>query len=282
MGREVIGASNRIGIKSHMYSYCWRNIQPTPSDYNNNLSLCKFLRYYDYPYVVGTNRSGINNNFGVCTYLRNKGYLYFLRLHNTTNCSIEIRNTQATTYTSPWFSGGTNSTTTSSSTGKIGYRGQFISNTASYFNIRASASSGYNFNGWYTATSGGSLITASTNYNAYYNFSVLIMNNDWYARTSAASYVGSTSVYYGNDCVTACTTTYPLGSPNIDVLYWSTAYSPQSETFEYASGPFFLNSGLSIGISTVGPRSYSNTNICRIGSNSSNLLGSPNICGINP
>ena len=64
MGREVIGASNRIGIKSHMYSYCWRNIQPTPSDYNNNLSLCKFLRYSAYPYVVGTNRSGINNNFG--------------------------------------------------------------------------------------------------------------------------------------------------------------------------------------------------------------------------
>ena len=281
MGREAIG-NNRIGIKSHMYSYCWRNIQPTPSDYNNNLSLCKFLKYSNYPYIVGTERFGISLNLGVCTYLRNKGYLYFLRLHNTTNCSIEIRNTQDTNYGSPWFSGGTNAQTTSSSTGKIGFQGQFISNTAPYFNIRASASSGYNFNGWYTATSGGSLITSSTNYNAYYNFSVLIMNNNWYARTTAASYIGSTSVYYGNDCVSACTTTYPLGSPNIDVLYWDTAYSPQSETFEYASGPFYLNSGLTIGISTIGSRSYSNTNICRIASPTSNLLGTPNICGINP
>ena len=173
-----------------------------------------------------------------------------------------------------------NSQSTSSSTGKIGFQGQFISNTAPYFNIQASAGSGYNFDGWYTSPSGGSLITSSNNYNAYYNFSVLILNNNWYARTSAASYVGSTSVYYGNDCVTACTTTYPLGSPNLDVLYWSTAYSPQQETFEFASGPFYLNSALTIGISNISGRSYSNTAVCRI--QSGNLLGPTSLCGVDP
>ena len=269
MGREAIGSTN-IGIKAKMYSYCWRQIQETPSNWNSNLSLCKFLKYSDYPYIVGTDRVAPYTNLGVCTYLRNKGYLYFLRLHNTTNCTIEIRNNQASSYTSPWFSGPNNSQSTSSSTGKIGFQGQFISNTAPYFNIQASAGSGYNFDGWYT----------SNNYNAYYNFSVLILNNNWYARTSAASYVGSTSVYYGNDCVTACTTTYPLGSPNLDVLYWSTAYSPQQETFEFASGPFYLNSALTIGISNISGRSYSNTAVCRI--QSGNLLGPTSLCGVDP
>ena len=264
MGRETIGSTN-LKIGQTMYSQCWRNIQPTPSYWNTNLSLCKFLKYADYPYVVGT--SGVlSTNLGVNTYLRNKGYLYFLRLHNTTNCTIEIRNSQADTYSSPWFSGPNNAISTTSSTGKIGYRGQFISNTASYFNIQASAGSGYQFDGWYTASSGGSLITSSPSYNAYYNFSVLIMNNNWYARTSATSYVANTTVYYSTACVNACTTTYPIpsaGGPNLQTLYWSTPVSPQSETFSFAGGPFYLNSALTTGISSIGPRSYSNTYVCR-------------------
>ena len=273
MGRETIGSTN-IRIKDTMYSYCWRNIQPTPSYWNNNLSLCKFLKYSAYPYVVGT--SGVsNNNLGVCSYLRNRGYLYFLRLHNTTNCTIEIRNSQADTYSSPWFSGPNNAISTTSSTGNIGYRGQFISNTASYFNIQASAGSGYQFDGWYTASSGGSLITSSTSYNAYYNFSVLIMNNNWYARTSATSYVASTNVYYSPDCASACTTTYPLSGPLQQTLYWSTSVSPQSETFSYAGGPFYLNSGLTTTV-PVG-RSYSNTSLCRIATHGSGL-SSPSLC----
>ena len=279
MGREAIGSTN-IGIKAKMYSYCWRQIQETPSNWNSNLSLCKFLKYSDYPYIVGTDRVAPYTNLGVCTYLRNKGYLYFLRLHNTTNCTIEIRNNQASSYTSPWFSGPNNSQSTSSSTGKIGFQGQFISNTAPYFNIQASAGSGYNFDGWYSSPTGGTLITTSNNYNAYYNYLTVYNYNNWYARTSSVSYVGSTSVYYGNDCVTACTTTYPLGSPNLDVLYWSTAYSPQQETFEFASGPFYLNSGLTVGISNISGRSYSNTAVCRV--QTGNLLGPTSLCGINP
>lgn len=281
MGREQIGASNRIGIKSHMYSYCWRNIQPTPSSYNNNLSLCKFLKYSNYPYIVGSNRT-TSTNFGVGTYLRDKGYLYFLKLHNTTNCTIEIINGVGGKlgYKAPWFD--TNATiSTASSTGTLGYRGQFISNTAQYFNIRATAGSGYTFSGWYTAASGGSVITTSTNYNAYYNFSDIINRNNWYARTATASYIGSTAVYYGSACVSACTTTYPIpsaGGPNIENLYWSTPYSPQSETqFSTLSGPFYRNSSLTGGL-IVG-RSYSNTYVCRIAGHS-NSLGSTQLCEI--
>jgi hypothetical protein len=275
MGREAIGSST-IGIHHKMYSYCWRNIQPTPSYWNTNLSLCKFLKYSAYPYVVGT-AGASSTNLGVGTYLRNKGYLYFLRLHNTTNCTIEIRNSQADTYSSPWFSGFNNAISTTSSTGKIGYRGQFISNTAPYFNIQASAGSGYNFDGWYTATSGGSLITASTSYNAYYNYSNLTNMNNWYARTSASSYVASTNVYYGGACVSACTTTYPLSGPNLQTLYWSTSTTPQNETFSYAGGPFYLNSGLTTGISSIGSRSYSNTYVCRFISGT-NQLSPASLC----
>jgi hypothetical protein len=106
------------------------------------------------------------------------------------------------------------------------------------------------------------------------------MNNNWYARTSATSYVANTTVYYSTACVNACTTTYPLpsaGGPNLQTLYWSTPVSPQSETFSFAGGPFYLNSALTTGISSLGSRSYSNTYVCRFISGT-NQLSPASLC----
>ena len=59
MGRTSIPNIN-IAFSRDIYNSCWRALQSgtrfgtesTPA----NLSLCSFLDYQDYPYVVGTNR----------------------------------------------------------------------------------------------------------------------------------------------------------------------------------------------------------------------------------
>ena len=67
MGRTSIPNIN-IAFSRDIYNSCWRALQSgtrfgtesTPA----NLSLCSFLDYQDYPYVVGTNRAS-NTNYGI-------------------------------------------------------------------------------------------------------------------------------------------------------------------------------------------------------------------------
>ena len=69
MGRHSIGNTN-ISFKNNLYAGCWRALQTNATinalnygpanDLNDprNLSLCKFLNYQIWPYVVGSNNQG--------------------------------------------------------------------------------------------------------------------------------------------------------------------------------------------------------------------------------
>ena len=207
MGRHSIGTTN-VNFAGSMYSSCWRGIQTNAaismygtSGTPQNLSLCKFLNYKIWPYVVGSNNTDVGQkggsgsvgyNYSINTYYKNNGYAYYMQFVNTTNNTIRIDNPAATGWTAPGFGattgiGTTNVNSGSLDTGKIGHTNIVQSDTASYFRIRSTPSSGYTFSGWYTAKSGGSLVTSSTDYNLYYNYAVTMNQARLFARNAEST-----------------------------------------------------------------------------------------------
>ena len=275
MGRTSIPSSN-ISFSRDLYNSCWRNIQ-TDTRFGvggspTNLSLCRFLRYGDFPYITRTNKDN-NINFGINAYWNDNGYFWYLKLVNTTNNTIRFDNPNSP---SSGYSGPFSPQSTSSSTGAIMMNGGLVTGGAplygfdTYVRIRATPSSGYSWTGWYTASSGGSLITSSSDYNAYYNYTTVINNNIWYARNAANPSSVSATLYYSNLETSACFTSAPSGT------FWvsGTGTTGFSGTWSVVSGPLYSNSNLS----TFAPNSYySNTNTVRyVGPNGA--IGPASIC----
>lgn len=265
MGRHSIGNTN-ISFKNNLYAGCWRALQTNATinalyygpanDLSDprNLSLCRFLNYQIWPYVVGSNNQGGQKGYdGGEDYSINSywsgatAYAYYVQFINTTNNTISIQNPGATPYGSPGFFPGATATTTVASgsldTGKIGHPVINNSSTSQYFRITSSPSSGYSFTGWYTAKSGGSLLTNSTSYNAYYNFSNVYNNARWFARNQVSGPdIWSTTGKFGTSSAgTACEqiagyTFYLPGTSGDIMTQAGPVWSNSAGTIKYPSG----------------------------------------------
>ena len=213
MGRNSLGPSN-ISLQNTLYSSCfrlqqndmsWLGSAGTPT---KSFSLCKFINFEGAaPWLIEgrtgpTEASG--TDYSINTYFKQtggtSGYLYYLKLFNGSNCSITLSNPG----TGPGYALNPFYASTSASDGVIGYPYIWNSAQQSYFNLTAAATTGNTFDGWYTAASGGSAITTSTNYNVYYNFSYIVDNMAWYARTSSSPSYWSTTGGYGVSASAAC------------------------------------------------------------------------------
>ena len=274
MGRTSIPNIN-ISFSRDLYNSCWRNIQ-VDTQYGvggspTNLSLCKFLDYQQFPYITRTNKDS-NNNYSINGYWNERGYFWYLKLVNTTNNTIRFDNPNSPSsgYSSPF-----SPQSTSSSTGAIMMNGGLVTGAAplygldTYVRIRATPSSGYTWSGWYTASSGGSLITSSSDYNAYYNFTTVINNNIWYARNTASPVSRSGLLWYDTTETDACFSGGPSG------FFWIAGSGPNfAPNWSTVSGPLYSNSSLS----TFAPNSYySNLTVVRyVGPNGS--IGSSALC----
>lgn len=270
MGRHLIG-SNSLSFKSRLYNSCWRNMQvnsivnasrygPVGGD-PLNLSLCNFLNYKMWPYVTGTNNaaqqtsSGGGVNYSINTYWKEAtGYAYYLLFINCTNNTITLSNPGDLNYGAPGFGGATATTSVSSGsadTGKIGQANIAKSTASTYFRISSSPSPGYSFSGWYTAKAAGSLITTSTAYNCYYNFSNVYNNATWWARNavSGPDIWSTTGGYDSASNYAACYspgggyTFYLPGSTGDLMTVAGPVYSNSGGTVEYPSG-YISQSGL--------------------------------------
>lgn len=278
MGRTSIPNSN-ISFSRDLYNSCWRNIQLDTTfgvgGSPTNLSLCKFLDYQQFPYITRTNKD-TNNNYSINGYWNERGYFWYMKLVNTTNNTIRFDNPNSSSsgYSSPFAP-----QSTSGSTSSIMMTGGLVTGAAplygldTYVRIRATPSAGYNWSGWYTASSGGSLIVSSSDYNAYYSHTSVINNNIWYARNTAApSSISATLFYHPSVANSACNTAAPSG------IFWVAGTGPTgfSGTWSVVSGPLYSNSALT----TFAPANkyYSNTNTVRyVTSNGS--IGSAALCG---
>lgn len=226
MGRNSIGTTN-VNFAGSMYSSCWRGLQTNQvinyygtAGVPKNLSLCKFLNYKIWPYVVGSNNTdagqkggsgSVGYNYSINSYYKNNGYAFYMQFINTTNNTIRIDNPGATGWTAPGFGATTGIGTTSvnsgsGDTGKIGHTNIAQSDTAQYFRIRATPSSGYSWTGWYTQKTGGTLVTTSSDYNLYYNYSSVINNARWFARNaeSGPDYWSTTGGFATTSAYAAC------------------------------------------------------------------------------
>ena len=171
MGRTQWGTTN-LGIKSSLYNSCFR---ARSSLSTCNLSLSDYIRKNTIPPLYDGNTGTTNDSFD--TYVYNQGYVY----------GIKLKNSSPARGTSSMRLGFTQIASSSTSGGTIGDNINIISNDYSFVNIRYTMSSGNTFNGWKTSQFGGSTITTSTSYNAYYTDSNITTRSIWYASTSAAS-----------------------------------------------------------------------------------------------
>jgi len=235
MGRVALGATN-LSFEDSFYTSDWRGMQLSTASFGSaqsptNLSLCGFLNYNITPHGIGTNTDDPGTGYSCNTYTKSKGYSYYFRLFNTTNQTIRVDNPAGGTTTQP--TGGF-PWSTSSSSGVINVTNFAISDTTSYVRIRATAGAGYSWSGWYTAASGGSVITTSADYNATYSFTTVINNNAWYARNVAAPTYWSTSVGNGANATIAC---YSPGGGY--TIYFSGTQGAKS--FNTVAGPVYIN-----------------------------------------
>ena len=276
MGRVTLGADT-LKWNGTLFSSGWRDMQtdtslfgtgPSPSD----LSLCAYMNYNVKPYVVGTVTTAdpVFQNYSINTYVKNKGYAMYFSLVNTTNNSIRADLSPTNpTYTSPGFPSITSASWPGSgATGVINVFNQTITSTNNVIRVRSTPSPGYNFTAWYTAPSGGSVITSSTDYLAYYNYSSVISNNIWYARNEVATSYWSMTVGKGTNASLAC-----YGPTNTGYTIWFSGTGTQAE-FNTHAGPVFSNSS-----GTYQPTSYLHfVSKVRYWNNSTKVFGSQAFC----
>ncbi len=178
MGRATLGNTN-IDFQGALFPTCYINEN---SRANTNFALCGWTKYNAGPFgttnpaVIGTATG--NTNYSISTYAKGRGYNWHLRVHNTSNGSINVAWPTESTYTDR---GG--SSTNSSGTVIMGNY-MSISASTSYWTLSQTTNSGYQFDGWYLASSGGTRITSSSTYNAYYTNTYLINYGNWYAQRS--------------------------------------------------------------------------------------------------
>lgn len=237
MPRVTLGTTN-INWAGELWPQNWRS---DAGRANTNLNLCGWAKYNisisaTNPKVIGTSTG--NTNYGIGTYAYNRGYNWYLRFQNTSNGNINVA----------WPSEGTypdgGNSYTSSSSGIIMNYYQSISASTSYWTVTSNQNSGYNFTGWYTATSGGSQITSSTSYNAYYSNSWVYNYRTWYARRAASGVPTSPSrtLYYSPSSQSQACSTF-----NTEIVYMTptNASTIASSTKIYSNSPgsTFSNSG---------------------------------------
>lgn len=214
MGRVAWGSTN-LGIRNNLYYSCFRS----RSGLVCNFSMSNYIRTSISPQLYNGNSGSTNSNFA--TYVCNKGYAYGIALVNSSPSrgTSSIRTVGVTQILSSSSNGAT-----------LGSSYNVVSASYSYIQIRFTASSGNQFTGWYTASSGGSQITSSTSYNAYYTNTYIVNYKKWYARTAVASPPRYTTAYpYGTSSFGACNATSYM------TFYVSTAYSALTAPKIYAN-----------------------------------------------
>ena len=226
MGRTSWGTTN-LGISSKLYNSCFRS----RGGYSNcNLSMSDYIRKTVEPQLYDGNTASTNSNFS--DYVYDKGFVY----------GIKLRNDSPARGTSQIRAGLTSVASTSSNSGEIGTRINFISDDYSFINIRFLASSGNQFDGWRTGNNsgGGTLITSSSSYNAYYTNTYIINYSTWYANTSASAPPRSNSYlgYYAPSAAGAC---FSYGNRTVYFTGSSALVSPA--IYNASTGPTYSPSG---------------------------------------
>lgn len=203
MGRVSLGNTN-INFSGELYSSCYRGSHGAS---NTNLSLCAWTGYnksiaVNQPAVIGTATG--NTNYSIGTYAKGRGYIWMMLFQNSPNGTINISWPTESTYPDK----GTSSANAGTSTIMTPY--QSISASTSYWTLTSSQNSGYGFDGWYSATSGGTQYTSSSSYNAYYTNSNIYNQSKWYARRSASGTPTSPgySIQYSNSSGNAACNTF--------------------------------------------------------------------------
>ncbi len=226
MGRTSWGTTN-LGISSALYNSCFRS----RGGYSNcNLSMSDYIRKTVEPQLYDGNTASTNSNFS--SYVYNKGFVY----------GIKLRNDSPARGTASIRAGLTQVASNASNSGTVGSRINFISDDYSFINIRFTVTSGNQFDGWRTGSNsgGGTLITSSTSYNAYYTNTYIINYSTWYANTSASapprnnSYLG----YYAPSAAGAC---FSYGNRTVYFTGSSALFSPA--IYNASSGPTYSPSG---------------------------------------
>ncbi len=134
----------------------------------------------------GTTNLGIQNKLYHSCYRAMSGHYYNSSMSNYIRSSV-----------SPFLYFGNSGSTNSNN--------QFVSANHTYLNIRFAVAAGGQFNGWRSsANGGGSLITTSTNYNAYYTNADIYNRSVWYTYTEAGTSSESTTLGYGSPQFRAC------------------------------------------------------------------------------
>lgn len=252
MGRTSWGTTN-LGISSKLYNSCYRSRSGTA---NCNLSMSNYIRKSVTPQLYDGNTGTTNSS--ISTYVYNQGFVYGIKLRNDSPArgTASIRASLTTV------------ASTSSNSGEIGGTINFISNDYSFINIRFTASSGNQFDGWRTGNNsgGGTLITTSTSYNAYYTNTYIINYSTWYANTSASAPPRNSTVlgYWGPSAAGAC-----FSYDNQTVYYSNSAPSALSSPalFRFSTGTTKSPSGY-----------YSTGSIYRLWNSGGYFSGTINYC----
>ena len=220
MGRQSLGSTN-LKIRDSLYYTCFRSRSGGGNGFACNFSMSNYIRTSIEPQLYNGNSGSTNSNFG--TYICNKGFTYGIALKN---------DSPARGTSSIRLAGVTQIASSSSNSAVIGRKYNALSASYSYLQIRFSATSGNQFDGWRTGNNsgGGTLITTSTSYNAYYTNTYIINHTIWYANTSASRPPRySTAAPFGLSSFEAC------NSGNTTTVYVTTGASFLSATALYAS-----------------------------------------------
>tara|TARA_B100001094_G_C18144633_1_gene779939 strand:+ start:958 stop:1710 length:753 start_codon:yes stop_codon:yes gene_type:complete len=189
MGRATWGTTN-LGIQNKLYHSCYRAM----SGHYYNSSMSNYIRSSVSPFLYFGNSGSTNSRMS--TYVYNKGYVFGIKLVNDSPSYGTI---------SVYRGSSAYVTGTSTNGGSTNSNNQFVSANHTYLNIRFAVAAGGQFNGWRSsANGGGSLITTSTNYNAYYTNADIYNRSVWYTYTEAGTSSESTTLGYGSPQFRAC------------------------------------------------------------------------------
>tara|TARA_B100002019_G_scaffold11466_1_gene9219 strand:+ start:5335 stop:6093 length:759 start_codon:yes stop_codon:yes gene_type:complete len=250
MARATWGTTN-LSSNNSLYYSCFRAIRMIPI-YNQSQS--DYIRSSVDPFLYFGNSGSTNSNYG--TYVYNKGYVYSLGLVNDSPSYGTIQVYRGTTLV----------TSTATNGGSTNTNNCFVSANYSFINIRFVTSAGGQFNGWRSAANGGgSLITTSTNYNAYHTNANVYNKNFWYTYTQASGPSSESAIIgYGTPSFRAC-----FYSNSINIYY--------NDSYTVMSSPTL--SRFSTLSSNWGTSTYvSNSTIVRFWNGSSGWSGSSMLC----
>ena len=189
MGRAVWGTTD-LTSNTSIYGVDYRAMSGANA---SNQSQADGIRSGVDPYLYFGNSGTTNDSYG--TYLYNKGYVYGIKLTNDSPSYGTAKVYRSTTLV----------TSTATNGGSTNQNNQYVSANYSYINIQFTVSPGGTFNGWRTSPNGGgSSITTSISYNAYYSDAWIYNYTNWYAYTQAAVTSDSKVLGKGTPSFRAC------------------------------------------------------------------------------